>query len=221
MFATAANSRQDHKDYRLHVPIIGDARDAMGSLGPAFTGEAFATMSKAGNRPPCKQMRIHPEAPEDCSAIESVHTAAFRDHPYSRQTEHLIVNALRADHALAVSLVAEVGGKVVGHIAFSRITINGQACMWFLLGPVGVLPDHQRHGIGQQLVRQGLKEIRKLGADGCVLVGDPAYYSRFGFTQARELVFEGVPAEYCLYLPMSQQIPRGSVSHHPAFSLTG
>lgn len=165
-------------------------------------------------------MRIRPETPEDCSAIESVHIAAFRDHPYSRQTEHLIVNALRADGALAVSLVAEEGNKVVGHIAFSRIKINGQDCLWFLLGPVGVLPEHQRRGIGQELVREGLRAIGRLGAGGCVLVGDPAYYSRFGFTNARELVFEGVPTGYCLCLPMGEQIPRGSVSHHSAFSVT-
>jgi putative acetyltransferase len=164
-------------------------------------------------------MRTRPETPEDCSAIESVHIAAFKDHPYSRQTEHLIVNALRAEHALDVSLVAEVGGKVVGHIAFSKIKINGQDCTWFMLGPIGVLPDHQRKGIGGELVRQGLEEIKRLCAEGCVLVGDPAYYTRFGFTEARGLVFEGVPAKNCLYLPMSQRIPRGSVSHHPAFSV--
>ncbi len=165
-------------------------------------------------------MRLRPEAPQDCSAIENVHVAAFADHPYSRQTEHLIVNALRAAHALTVSLVAEVEGKVVGHIAFSPIKIDSHDCMWFLLGPVGVLPDYQRRGIGRELVREGLKAIRSLGAEGCVLVGDPGYYSRFGFTRHRELVFEGVPAEYCMCLPMTERIPRGSVSHHAAFSVT-
>jgi putative acetyltransferase len=84
-------------------------------------------------------------------------------------------------------------GKVVGHVAFSPIKINGHDCQWFVLGPVGVLSDHQRRGIGQKLIREGLKAIRSLSAEGCVLVGDPAYYSRFGFTHNPALVLEGVP----------------------------
>ncbi|MBI2817968.1 MAG: N-acetyltransferase [Acidobacteria bacterium] len=165
-------------------------------------------------------MTIRPETSGDFSAIENIHIAAFANHPYSRQTEHLIVNALRADHALAVSLVAEMDGKVVGHIAFSPMKINGCDCQWFILGPVGVLPDHQRHGIGQELIREGLKAIRRLGAEGCVLVGDPAYYSRFGFTHNSALVMESVPPENLMCLPMTEQIPHGCVSHHPAFWVT-
>jgi putative acetyltransferase len=165
-------------------------------------------------------MRIRPETPQDCSAIEKVHIVAFAGHPYSRQTEHLIVNALRADHALTVSLVAEADGEVVGHIAFSPVKINGHDSAWFLLGPVGVLPEHQRRGIGQELIRGGLRAIKSLGAEGCALVGDPAYYARFGFAHNAELVIEGLPAKYCMFLPMSDPIPSGSVSHHAAFSLT-
>ncbi len=165
-------------------------------------------------------MRIRPEASQDRGSIENVNVAAFAGRPYSRQTEHRIVNALRDDHALTVSLVAEVDGNVVGHIAFSPVKIDGRDCMWFLLGPVGVLPPFQRRGIGQALVRQGLKAIKSLGAEGCVLVGDPAYYSRLGFTQAKELVFEGAPPEYCMCLPISGPAPRGAVECHPAFSVT-
>ncbi len=165
-------------------------------------------------------MIIRSETSNDSKVIENIHIAAFANHPYSRQTEHLIVNALRADHALAASLVAEMDGKIVGHIAFSPIKINGRDCQWFVLGPVGVLPDRQRRGIGQKLIREGLKAIRSLGAEGCVLVGDPAYYSRFGFTNNTALVMEGVPAQYFMCLPMTEQIPRGCVSHHAAFSVT-
>jgi putative acetyltransferase len=165
-------------------------------------------------------MTIRPETPNDFKAIENIHIAAFANHPYSKQTEHLIVNALRADHALTVSLVAEIDGKVVGHIAFSPIKINGQDCPWFILGPVGVLPEHQRRGIGKALIREGLEAIRKLGAEGCVLVGDPAYYSRLGFTNNPALIFEGLPAEYCMCLPMAEQVLSGNVSHHAAFSVS-
>jgi putative acetyltransferase len=163
-------------------------------------------------------MTIRPETPYDIAAIEKVHVAAFEHHPRSRQTEHLIVNALRAAGALTVSLVAEVDGEVSGHIAFSPIRIDGRPCSWFILGPVGVLPRCQRRGIGCRLVLEGLQAIRGLGAEGCVLVGNPAYYSRFGFAPDPGLVFEGVPAENFLCLTMSGRVPRGRVSHHPAFS---
>lgn len=160
---------------------------------------------------------IRPEAPGEAQAIERVHVAAFESHTHSRQTEHLIVRALRAAGALAVSLVAERDGEVIGHIAFSAALINGQDCGWQLLGPVGVLPEHQRKGVGCQLVREGLAAIRRLGARGCVLVGEPAYYGRFGFAQSPSLSMPDVPSEYLLGLSFDGRMPEGAVSHHPAF----
>ncbi|MGD0518130.1 MAG: N-acetyltransferase, partial [Thermoguttaceae bacterium] len=91
-------------------------------------------------------------------------------------------------------------------------------CMWFMLGPVAVAPSFQRQGIGQTLIKEGLKTIRGLGARGCVLVGDPAYYSRFGFRNNPDLVVEGVPPENFMCLPMTEHTPRGQVTHHAAFS---
>jgi len=146
--------------------------------------------------------------------------AAFAGHPHSRQTEHLIVNGLRSDHALTISLVAESEGEVVGHIAFSPIQINGRESLWLILGPIGVLPKQQRCGIGQALVRAGLEAMKALGAEGCVLVGEPAYYSRFGFRQVDGLLFEGVPREFCMCLGMGGPVPCGTVSYHAAFSIT-
>lgn len=160
---------------------------------------------------------IRMEQPRDTGAIERVHLAAFASHAYSQQTEHLIVNALRAAGALTVSLVAEKDGEVIGHIAFSVALINGQDCGWQLLGPVGVLPAHQRQGVGSRLVREGLDAIRRLGATGCVLVGEPAYYCRFGFAQSPSLSMPGVPSEYLLGLSFDGHMPGGTVSHHPAF----
>jgi putative acetyltransferase len=148
-----------------------------------------------------------PETFHDYIAIENVHVAAFANHPYSRQTEHVIVNASRADHALTVSLVAEMESKVVAHMAFSPIKINGRDYMWCVLGPVGVFPGHQRRGIEKQLIYEGLKAIRSLGTQGCVLVGDPAYCSRFGFTHQTALVLEGVLAEDLMCLSMTDQVP--------------
>lgn len=164
-------------------------------------------------------MIVRPEAPGDHAAIRDILIAAFANHPYSHQTEHLIVEGLRADNALTVSLVAEVDGKVVGQIAFSPVTIGGADCGWLGLGPVAVSPSHQRQGIGAALVKEGLKTIRSMGAQGCVLVGDPAFYRRFGFEHNPALRMEGVPPEVLLCLPMFGQVPEGSVSHHPAFSV--
>ena len=163
-------------------------------------------------------MIIRSETPRDLDAVRAVHIAAFAHHPFSQQTEHLIVEALRAADALEVSLVAEVDGEVVGHIAFSAASIGGASSGWFLLGPVAVLPDRQGKGIGRALVETGLEALRSRGACGCVLVGDPAFYCRFGFRQEPGVAWEGVPDENVLCLSISGDAPFGAVSCHPAFS---
>ncbi len=80
-----------------------------------------------------------------------------------------------------------------------------------------MLPEFQRRGIGMGLVEAGLEAIRGLGARGCVLVGDPHFYERFGFRSNPALTREHVPPENLLCLPMAEPIPHGPVSHHPAF----
>lgn len=164
-------------------------------------------------------MIIRPEALSDHDWIRDVLIAAFADHPYSHQTEHLIVEALRADKALTVSLVAELDRRVVGQIAFSPIVIDGKDCGWLALGPVAVLPAFQRQGIGTALVNEGLKTIRDMGARGCFLVGDPAFYQRFGFENRPVLRMEGIPPQFVMCLPMDDHLPEGNVTHHPAFSV--
>lgn len=162
-------------------------------------------------------MIIRAEAASDYAAIREIHLAAFANQQYSVQNEHLIVDALRAAGALTVSLVAESETGLVGHIAFSPISIDGEDRGWFALGPVGVLPAMQRKGVGSELVREGLDRLRGLGAEGCVVLGEPAYYGRFGFRQRPELVLEGVPAEFFMCLPMSGEMAHGRVEHHAAF----
>jgi putative acetyltransferase len=160
---------------------------------------------------------IRPETPADHAAIREIHIAAFANHPFSHQTEHLIVEELRADGALTLSLVAEMDGRVVGHIAFSPVTIDGKDCGWLGLGPIGVLPALQRQGIGTGLMNEGLRTIRASGAKGCALVGPPEYYHRFGFRHIPSLQMHGVPPEVVLCLPMSEDVPAGDIAHHPAF----
>jgi putative acetyltransferase len=160
---------------------------------------------------------IRPEAPSDEDAIEQVTRRAFLSHPYSHQTEHLIIRALRADHALSVSLVAEDSGRILGHIALSPVAIADGVTDWYGLGPISVEPDWQRRGIGRALMERCLAELRKVGAKGCVLVGDPAFYNRFGFANDPELVLEGVPQEFFLSLPLGTSSAHGNVHFHPGF----
>lgn len=163
---------------------------------------------------------IRPETPSDEEAIERVTRCAFLSHPYSHQTEQFIIRALRADHALSVSLVAEEAGSVVGHVALSPVSISDGAAGWYGLGPISVEPERQGRGIGRALMERGLAELRRLGANGCVLVGEPAFYSHFGFANDPALVLEGVPPEFFLALSLGTACARGNVRFHPGFQAT-
>lgn len=164
---------------------------------------------------------IRNETSADIEAISAVTEAAFRDHPISEHTEQFIVDALRDAGALTVSLVAEVDGYVVGHIAFSPVTISDGSLDWYGAGPVSVLPEYQRQGVGTSLVNEGLSLLKALGGNGCALVGDPAYYRRFGFRNIPGLIHEGVPREVFLALPFDDEIPQGTVVFHEGFSAKG
>lgn len=163
-------------------------------------------------------MIIRNETGSDIEAISAITKAAFENHPHSNQTEQFIISALRADNALTISLVAEIEGKVTGHIAFSPVSISDGSHNWYGLGPISVLPEHQRQGIGKALIHKGLFLLKKLGAKGCVLVGDPKYYVQFGFRNSPYLILEGVPQEYFLALPFDDDKAQGAVVFHPAFS---
>lgn len=125
---------------------------------------------------------IRKEVPADVSAIEAVTVAAFRSAENSSGTEQHIVAALREGGELVISLVAEEHGQVVGHIAVSPVTISDGAANWYGLGPVSVVPERQAQGVGTLLVTRALEELRSLGAAGCVVLGEPSYYARFGFS---------------------------------------
>lgn len=164
-------------------------------------------------------MQIRDERPEDIEAIRTVTAAAFAGKPYSSQTEARIVDALREAGALALSLVAVRGAEVIGHIAFSPVLIEGEACDWYGLGPVSVVPELQALGIGAALIMEGLDRLKALGAKGCVLLGDPGYYGRFGFDADPGLTYPGPPAEYFQRLTLEGPTPTGEVSYHSAFDV--
>ncbi|MCJ0763504.1 GNAT family N-acetyltransferase [Variovorax terrae] len=164
---------------------------------------------------------IRSEQPADTEAITRVTELAFQSAPHSSQTEHFIVLALRRAGALSVSLVAEKGGQVVGHAAFSPVQISDGSPDWYGLGPVSVLPEHQHQGIGRALIHEGLAALRALGVAGCVVLGEPGYYGRFGFKHRPDCVLEGVPPEYFQVLAFGPHVAAGRVSYHEAFNAKG
>lgn len=160
---------------------------------------------------------IRDENPADVGAIEALTAAAFLDAPHSSHTEHFIVNALRNAGALTLSLVAEEKGEVIGHVAVSPVTISDGTTRWLGLGPISVLPAYQRRGIGAQLMEAVLARLIERGAAGCVLLGDPEYYARFGFRCESSLILPGVPQEYFQAVAFQSIVPIGTVSYHEAF----
>jgi putative acetyltransferase len=166
-------------------------------------------------------MIIRKETDADTEVITEVTIAAFKTLPISNHTEQFIIKALRAAGALTISLVAEVDGRIVGHIAFSPVNITDGSTNWYGLGPVSVLPEHQRKGIGKSLIQEGLSQLKELNARGCCLVGHPAYYRKFGFDNVSGLVHEGVPQEVFLALAFDGHLPQGTVTFHEGFKADG
>lgn len=164
------------------------------------------------------RIAIRPERPEHVAAIATLTGAAFANHPQSDGSEPRIIERLRDRGALALSLVAEERGAIVGHVACSPISIDGRPCGWFGLGPLSVAPVQQRRGIGQALVAESLAMLRSRGAGGCVVLGNAAYYGRFGFRADPRLVLPGFPTEHFLALAFSAQVPAGIVAYDRAFA---
>ena len=164
---------------------------------------------------------IRNETPADILTIRKLIYAAFKNHPHHEPgadpTEHDIVDRLREKGELSLSLVAEDNGQIVGHIAFSPVTVNGESVNWLGLAPVSVSPEYQGEGIGSKLIREGLAILKKQGVKGFVLLGDPGYYERFGFRPYSQLILPDVPAEYFMAISCDDEIPSGDVAYSAAF----
>ena len=124
---------------------------------------------------------------------------------------------LRNDEDLPISLVAEKGGEIVVHIAFSPATINGRHDGWFGLGPVSVHPDDQKQGIARALVETGLKMLEDRGATGCGLTGNPESYSRLGFQSDGNVSYGTLDRQFIQWLVFSGPTPHGELKFAPAF----
>ena len=164
------------------------------------------------------KLNIRPETAADVAAIEAVTAGAFVNAPHTSHTEQFIISALREAGQLSISLVAEADGTVIGHVAVSPVSISDGACGWFGLGPLSVLPEHQGRGVGSRLMHEALRILRERGAAGCVVLGEPAYYGRFGFLADAGLVLADVPPEYFLALSLDASRPHGAVSYREAFN---
>ncbi|MFN6934966.1 MAG: GNAT family N-acetyltransferase [Tsuneonella sp.] len=162
-------------------------------------------------------MILRPELPGDEAAIRALTETAFRDQPHAGGNEQDIVDAMRRDGVLALSIVAENDGVLVGHIAFSPVTISDGTHDWYGLGPVSVTPEMQGKRIGSALIRRGIEELGAMSAGGIVLLGDPAYYCRFGFAHDPALTYPGPPPEYFQRLVLAGSPPNGTVAYAPAF----
>jgi putative acetyltransferase len=164
---------------------------------------------------------VRTEAPGDWSSIDEIHREAFESDRHSRHDEAAIVHALRAGGQLAISLVAEQEGEVVGHIAISPVSISDGTRDWYGLGPLAVIPKHQGRGIGQRLVRESLQRLHDSSAAGCVLLGDPEFYGRFGFKPSASLVLPGASPGYFQSQWFAGVVPQGVVAYHESFSAPG
>ncbi len=162
-------------------------------------------------------IHLRAETAQDIPTIRAVTAAAFRDAPHASGTEADIVDALRDAGALSLSLLALDGDDVVGHVAFSAAEARDGSGPWFTLGPVSVLPARQRGGIGSALIRHGIDTLRRDGAAGCILVGDPGYYRRFGFEPSPGNSPSEEYAQYFMILPFAALAPAGPFAFHAAF----
>lgn len=159
---------------------------------------------------------IRLETAEDTGAIRDTIRAAFAAKSHLQHRESDVVDKLRASNNLTLSLVAERSDTIVGHIAISPVQIQ-DAENWFGLGPVAVHPNSRKQGIGSELVKTALERLKEQEACGCVVLGRPDFYTRFGFSQDHSLRFEGAPRKFFMALPMKGPLPECKVKYHEAF----
>jgi predicted N-acetyltransferase YhbS len=166
-------------------------------------------------------MNIRFEEAMDAGSIHTVVREALAQATLSNGTEPIIVDKLRENGTLTVSLVAVVGADIVGHVAVSPVVVSEASGNWFGLGPVSVHPSRQGQGIGSALINQALEHLRNAGASGCVVLGEPNYYQRFGFFHDPDVCYREVPPPYFQILSFGLDRAAGAVEYDAAFEATG
>ncbi|WP_064691912.1 GNAT family N-acetyltransferase [Rhizobium aegyptiacum] len=162
-------------------------------------------------------MHIRYEMPADVDAIEDLTSAAFKPMPYSEGTEAEIIRRLRLSGDLAISLVADEEGEILGHVAFSPVTIDGVHDGWFGLGPISVAPQRQRQGIGRALIARGIESLKAMGASGCALIGNPEVYGGAGFSSDGQLTYHNLDTRFVQRIVFRGAAPSGVLRFAPAF----
>lgn len=157
------------------------------------------------------------ERPDDVATIQRITKQAFAQVPHASGSEDRIIDGLREAGVLLswVAVIAE--NEVVGQVSLSPVRIGGSSEGWFGLGPIAVDPQYQRRGVGSRLVEGATSYLRSVGACGCILIGDPSWYRRFGFLPAPDMRFAEVSAPWLMVLPFVEDWPQGEVHYHPAF----
>ena len=163
------------------------------------------------------QASIRQEMDSDVDVIHSITEDAFRGRPYAGGDEQIIIDRLRKLGKLTLSLAALLDDTVVGHIAFSPVSTSDDSQGWFALGPVSVLPKYQRNGIGSKLIREGLAQIEKQGALGCVLTGNPKFYRKFDFELAPASAPSDEERDYFMMRCFTNFEPNGPIFFDSAF----
>jgi len=164
-----------------------------------------------------KPMEIRHEQPSDILGIYQLTADAFAPMAFSDGTEPAVIDALRLAGELTLSLVAIKKHVLVGHIAFSPITVGSSSNNWYGLGPISVLPELQHTGIGSGLIKEGFRMLRDKQAEGCALIGNPNYYSRFGFISDGNVHYKSVPDKNVQWISFNDKRPTGQLEFSAAF----
>ncbi|MCC6947441.1 MAG: N-acetyltransferase [Bradyrhizobiaceae bacterium] len=157
---------------------------------------------------------LHEEAAADWRAIDRLHEAAFNG-----RTESDLVQALRRERAVVLSLVAEEDGRIAGHALYSRVTIEigSESVPALALAPLAVAPERQRRGIGSRLVREAHRRLAAQGEGMVFVVGDPAYYERLGFSKAAARPFQTpYDGPHVMALALNRGVSASGVVRYPA-----
>lgn len=184
-------------------------------------------MAKDNLEPTKSSAVIRPEQATDFPSIRDVTIAAFAESEFGHNGEADLIEQIRAACPESLSLVAELEGRIAGHILFSPAEMVGDSgsSMGMALAPMSVLPGFQRQGIGTRLVEAGLDLLAERGIEWVAVVGHPAFYQRFGFEPAGgygiSCEFPGIPDDVFRVLWLSAdpaEAPRGVVKYRPEFS---
>lgn len=163
-------------------------------------------------------VHLRAETADDITAIHHLTRLAFAPMPYSDGQEPHIIDRLRRDGDLALSAVAEdPGGRILGHVALSPVQIGGAGAGWYGLGPISVAPGSQRRGIGRRLMTHAMGWMTTRGAAGCALIGDPGFYSRFGFFSDGAVRYGDLDTKYVLRRVLAGPDRTGDLTYAAAF----